>query len=247
MTLVNRSPGGGVRPPVVERDRLPRLVPREVARRHRRTFGADIRAEREQVIEPLKKRDVPRLGLGDGELRERRIRVDEDFVRDSRVLVAPEPRAAGKIDEQVGVRRVAADVVGAAAVIAAVVVHERPAIAKPERRERGVDVGSPVARIGGARVLHRVVHALAGVLDVKDLVSERPKAEEIHQRTPGDAAERVARDDAREEDSHGAGDGPGPGGSVPRSSASAPPAISSSTVSGSSSDLPTDSRAHIRR
>ena len=58
---------------------------------------------------------------------------------------------------------------------------------------------------------------------------ERAQAEQIHQRAPGDAAERIARDDAREEDLH------------------VTAWMSSSTLSGSSSDLPTDRRAHIRR
>src|SRR5205823_13132014 len=115
-------------------------------------------------------------------------------------------RSAGKIDEQVGLGGVAADLVGAAAVIAAVVVHERPAIAKAERLQGGMNIGSPVARVGRAGILHRVVHAFAGVLDVKDFMPEGPEAEEIHQRTPGHAAEWVAGDDAGEQDLHRAGE-----------------------------------------
>ena len=58
--------------PVVERHRLPRLVPGEGAGRYRGRGGADVRSEREQVIEPLEELDVPRLRLRDGELGEGR-------------------------------------------------------------------------------------------------------------------------------------------------------------------------------
>ena len=53
-----------------------------------------------------------------------------------------------------------------------------------------------------ARVLLRVVDALAGVLDVEDLVAERAQPEQVHQRAPGHAAERISGDDAGEEDLH---------------------------------------------
>src|SRR5207248_3075937 len=98
---------------------------------------------------------------------------------------------------------------GAAAVIRAVVVHERPAIAEPERLERSMNVGRAVCGIDRARVLYRIVDALAGVLDVEDVVAERAQPQEIHQRAPGDAAERIARDDAREQDFHVRSSGPG--------------------------------------
>ena len=91
------------------------------------------------------------------------------------------------------------------AVIRAVVVHEAPAVAEAERRERVVDVGGAVGRILGAGVLHRVVDALAGVFDVEHLVAEVAEAEQVHQRAPGDAAERVAGDDAGEQDLHASG------------------------------------------
>src|SRR5581483_3571156 len=52
------------------------------------------------------------------------------------------------------------------------------------------------------RVLHRIVHALAGVFDVEHLVPERAQPEQVHQRTPRHAAERISGDDAREEYSH---------------------------------------------
>src|SRR5260370_22997424 len=50
------------------------------------------------------------------------------------------------VDEQIGVGGVAAHVVGGAAVIAAVVVHERPALAEAIGRERVVDVGGQAVR-----------------------------------------------------------------------------------------------------
>ena len=115
------------------------------------------------------------------------------------------------------------------AVMGAVVVDEAPAIAEAERLERLVDVAGAVGRVGRQGVLHRIVDALAGVLDVADVVPERAQAEQVHQRAPGDAAVGVAGDDAREHDLH------------------ASAFSTSSTDSGSSSDLPTDSRAHIRR
>src|SRR5262249_58453876 len=63
--------------PVIEGHRLPCLVPRELADGNRRRGRADVRSEREQVRELLEKPDVPGFGLRNGELRERRIRVDE--------------------------------------------------------------------------------------------------------------------------------------------------------------------------
>src|SRR5438093_10965389 len=154
------------------------------------------------MIEAAEELDVPRLGFGDRELRERGIRVDERLVRDARVLVAPEPRAAREIQEQIRVGAILPHVARAAAGIGAVVVHERPAIAEAERLERLADVVGSVARIRGARVLDRIVDALARVLDVEDLVPERAKTEQIHQRAPGDAAERVPGDDASEKNPH---------------------------------------------
>ncbi len=49
----------------------------------------------------------------------------------------------------------------------------------------------------------RVVDALAGVFHVEDLVAERAQAQQVHQRAPGHAAERIARDDAGDENLHG--------------------------------------------
>src|SRR5205814_905760 len=72
-----------------------------------------------------------------------------------------------------------------------------------ERLERRVNVTSAVRRIERACVLDRIVDALASVLDVKHLVPQVPKPEEIHQRAPRDAAKGIARDDAGEEDSQG--------------------------------------------
>ena len=61
-----------------------------------------------------------------------------------------------------------------------------------------VDVGRAVNRIGRPRVQDRIVDAFAGVLDVENLVAEGAQAEQVHQRTPGDAAERISGDDGAE-------------------------------------------------
>ncbi len=87
----------------------------------------------------------------------------------------------------------------------------------------------PYDGIERPRILFRIVDALPGVLDVEDLVPERTQPEQIHQRAPGHAAERIATDDAGEEDPHDSS------------------CASSSIVNGSSSDLPTTRRCHIRR
>src|SRR4029077_21043919 len=144
------------RDPVIQRDRLPGLVPGERPGRNRRRRGADIRAECEEVVELLEELHVPGLGLGDGELRERWIRIDESLPRDPRVFIAPEPGAAGEIDEEIRAGRVLPHIVDAPAVIAPVVVDERPAIAEAVRLERAVNVRRAVAGIGRARVLHGV-------------------------------------------------------------------------------------------
>jgi hypothetical protein len=188
--------------PVIERDRLPRLVPDEITRWHGRPGRANVGAESEEVIEAAEELDVPRLGLRDGQLRERRVGVDEHLSWNPRVFVAPEPRSARQIDEQIGVGGVAPHIIRCAAVIRAVVVHERPALAKPERRKRVVDVRRAVAGIGRAGIFDRVVHALARVLDVEDFVPERAQAKQVHQGAPRDAAERIPGNDAREEDTH---------------------------------------------
>ncbi len=90
--------------------------------------------------------------------------------------------------------------------ITAVVIHERPSITESERIERGVNVGRAKRRVGGNRVQDRVVDALAGVLDVEDLVSQGAKPEQIHQGAPRNTAERIPRDDAGEQDAHIRGD-----------------------------------------
>src|SRR5947209_4670764 len=124
------------------------------------------------MIEAPEELDVPRLGFGDRELRERGIGVDERLARDARVLVAPEPRAAREIQEQIRVGAIPPYVARATAMIGAVVVHERPPIAEAERLERMANVVGSVTRIRGARVLDRIVDAFARVLDVEDFVSQ---------------------------------------------------------------------------
>src|SRR4029079_623399 len=119
---------------------LPRFVPDEITRWHGRPGRADVGAEGEEVIEAAEELDVPGLGLCDGQLRERRVGGDKHLSWDPRVFVAPEPRSARQIDEQIRVGGGAPYIVRGAAVIRSVVVHERPALAKPERRERIVDV-----------------------------------------------------------------------------------------------------------
>ena len=97
-------PRRGVRAPVGHGHRLPGFVPAERAGRNRAGGGgADVGAEGEEMIEALEELHVPRLGLGDGELGERRIGIDEHASRDTRVLVAPEPGAARQVDVQVSV------------------------------------------------------------------------------------------------------------------------------------------------
>ena len=88
------------------------------------------------MVEALEELDVPAFGLGDRELREDRIRVHEDPVRDVHVLVTPEPRTAGEIHEQVGVGAERPHAFARDPVVFAVEVDERPAIAKPEGIER---------------------------------------------------------------------------------------------------------------
>ena len=191
------------RAPVVEGHRLPGFVPRELAGRNRGRSRADVRAERKEMIELLKKLHVPRLGLRDCQLRERGVGIDERLSRNPRVLVAPEPRSAGEIQKQIRVGAERADVVRAFAVVGSVVVDERPSITEAEWFKRAVNVGSPVRGISRARVLDRVVHAFACVFDVEHVVAERAQAEQIHQRAPGDAAKWVAGNDPCKEDLHG--------------------------------------------
>ena len=90
-----------VRPPQRGHDRLPRLLPAEVSRRHGAPVGPDVRSEREQMGEPAEELHVPLVVLRDGQLRKRGIGINEDAPRDARVLIAPEPASAGKIDEDI--------------------------------------------------------------------------------------------------------------------------------------------------
>src|SRR5205823_6548703 len=126
-------------PPLVEGDGLPGVAPAEITHRNLRRPGADVRAEGEERVEALEELDVPGLALGDRELREAGVRIDERLARDGAVLVAPEPRPAREVQEQVRVGAPATDLVLAAAVVAAVVVHEAPAVAEAEGLERAVD------------------------------------------------------------------------------------------------------------
>ena len=88
------------------------------------------------------------------------------------VLVAPEPRPAGQVDEQLGVGAERPHGLARDAVILAVEVDEAPAVAEAERLEGIVDVAGAVGRVLRSRVLLRIVDALAGVLDVEHLVAE---------------------------------------------------------------------------
>jgi hypothetical protein len=63
-----------------------------------------------------------------------------------------------EVQKQVGVRAKQPHVVPAAAVIGAVVVDERPAVAETKRLERAVNIGRPVGGIERPGVLHRVTH-----------------------------------------------------------------------------------------
>ena len=73
----------GVGAPQRGHHRLPGLLPRELAGRHRAAVGADVRAEREEPIEAAEEVDVPLFVLRDGELRERRVGIDEHAARDA--------------------------------------------------------------------------------------------------------------------------------------------------------------------
>ena len=44
-----------------------------------------------------------------------------------------------------------------------------------------MDVARAISRVGHDLVALRVVGTLAGVLDIEDLVPQRPQAEEIHE------------------------------------------------------------------
>ena len=110
--------------------------------------------------------------------------------------------AARQVDVEVGVAAVLPQPVARPAVVSLVVVDEAPAIPQPVRREGVVDVPRAVGGILRDGVGVRVVDALAGVFQITDLVAEVAQPEQVHQRTPGNAAERIAPDDAGEEDSH---------------------------------------------
>ena len=226
--------------PQAGHDRLPGLVPREPAGRDIAGRGTDVGAEREEVIELPEEVDVPGDALRDGELREHRVRVDEDPLRDRPVLVTPEPAAARQVDVQIRVAAVVPQPVPRPAVVRLVVVDEAPAVAQPMRRQGIVDVARAVGGVLGDGVGVRVVDALAGVLEIADLVAEVAQPEQVHQRAPGDAAERIAPDDAGEEDSHGGVQGRA-GSAVSTAGAG------ESARSGSSSEPPLASRSHIRR
>ncbi len=86
-----------------------------------------------RCVEAAEEVHVPRIALGQRELREDRVGVDEHAARNARVLVAPEPRAAREVDEQVGVGAEGLHGLARRAVVGAVEVDEAPA-ARPGRR-----------------------------------------------------------------------------------------------------------------
>ena len=94
---------------------------------------ADIGAECEETTEASKEVDVPGVPFGDRQLREDRIRIDEDPVGNGGVLVAPEPGTAREVHKQVGVGTPPPHIFSGRSVVGAVVVHETPSVAQAER------------------------------------------------------------------------------------------------------------------
>src|SRR6476619_8597943 len=92
--------------------------------------SADVRPEREQRVETAKEVDVPVGSVRDRDLCEARITVDERGVRNSGVLVAPEPATARKVEEEGGVGAHATPLRFGHAVKRSLVVDVAPAIAE---------------------------------------------------------------------------------------------------------------------
>ena len=78
----------------------------------------------------------------------------------------------------------------------------RPAERRVEAREGLGQVARVPARVVGEGLGHRVVEPLPGVLEVRDLAAERAEALHVLEVVPGDAADRVGRDQPRDDDLH---------------------------------------------
>src|SRR5919109_1453889 len=79
------------RRPLLHAYRLPRMLPAKWRGWHRAPRRPDIAPKCKKLVEPAEKLHIPRHPLGDSQLRECRITVDERREGDARILLAPEP------------------------------------------------------------------------------------------------------------------------------------------------------------
>ena len=86
--------------------------------------------------------------------------------------------------------------------IGAVIVDEAPVITKIEGRKGAVKVPGTVGRVWRHHVGVGIVDTLSRIFQIADFMSKSSKSEQIHERTPGYAAERVSSHDAREQNLH---------------------------------------------
>jgi hypothetical protein len=173
-------------------------MPAERRFRQRAVRPADAEGEGEERVVRGEEVAVPALAcLRDRLLRETGIGVDEDL-RQRLVLGPHHPAAPREVDHQVGSRADLGDFVTRLSVIAALVVHVGPGVLEADASELAADVVECVCRIGRDRVLDGVEIALARVFHVEDVVAQALEAGDVLERTPRDAADRVAPDDAGE-------------------------------------------------
>ena len=86
--------------------------------------------------------------------------------------------------------------------IGAVIVDEAPVIAKVEGLEGTVQVTGAIGRVRRHHIGVGIVDTLPRIFEIAHLMPKGSKPQQIHQRAPGHATERVSSHDARKQNLH---------------------------------------------
>ena len=193
----------GLQRPVVERDGLHGVFPRDAVVGREAAGPADLQPEREVAVVRADALGV--IGIARVEqpgLAEHRVAVDEHLVLHAKVVVL-EPAGAGDVDEEIRVLdQVARGRFTRAVELAVGAIAIYPTIAETELGHHCAEVADVVGAIVADGLLHRVVRPRAGILEVPDIVAQRAKAEEVLDVIPRHAAEGILAEKSGDDDSH---------------------------------------------
>src|SRR5437667_1866971 len=183
-----------------------RFQPRPADGRHRTIRRADSLAEREA---PLASRDAfgkAEVAVGDADLCETRVNVDEGAPARLVIFLAPDPQRNRAQDEHVSGGAEFQELVERGAK-GPVVRPINPIVAPAERFEAVADVSRRVIQLGRPRLLLPIVNpgGNAAVFEVEHVVAKRAEAEQVLKAGPCLPTKSRPADGAAEDDLHGVG------------------------------------------